>query len=160
MIAYYLKNIVSKFHVDRGKIDEVMSIWASIAPGRVSIQVYELRISGAKLQSVFLKLVIFEVPVHHNSNPTGPIVLKFCTVLLHIIHQVSLGAFLFILIIINFTTTNEPIFLAKISFWLPSATTNLKIENKIKILKNMPFFHRINLTPPPPPQKELYHFFV
>ena len=60
-----------------------MSIWASAAPGRVSIQVYKLRISRGKLQSVFLKLGIFEVHVHDNSKSTGPVVLKFCTVLLH-----------------------------------------------------------------------------
>ena len=49
MIAYYLKNIVSKFHVHRSKIDKDMSIRASVAPGRFSIQIYELRISRAKL---------------------------------------------------------------------------------------------------------------
>ena len=51
-------------------------------------------------------IVIFKVRVNHNSKSTRPIVLEFCTVLLHIIHQVSLGAFLFILIVINFPITN------------------------------------------------------
>ena len=55
---------------------------------------------------LFSKTCYFLSLVHHNSKSTGPIVLKFCTVLLHIIHQVSLGAFLFILIIINFAITN------------------------------------------------------
>ena len=88
------------------KLTKLRSIWASAAPGRVSIQVYKLRISRGKLQSVFLKLGIFEVRVHDNSKYTGPIVLKFCTVLLHIIHQVTLGASLFFLSINYFTITN------------------------------------------------------
>ena len=108
---------MSKFHFDRSKIDEVRSIWASVAPGRVSIQVYKLRISREKLQNVFLKLVIFEVCVHYNSKSTGPIVLKFCTVLLHIIYQVSLGDFLFIWIIISFTITNKPIVFSEFQFF-------------------------------------------
>ena len=65
---------------------------------------------------VFLKLVIFEVRVHHNSKSTGPIVLKFCTVLLHIIHQVSLEDFLFFN---NYQFYNNKLgdfFLAKIGF--------------------------------------------